>query len=151
MPSPDKNEYKLSNFSATWFVPLVIYFDFESFLLLVAGCDAATDQSSTRVIEKHKPFCFALAVVDHHSNVSYFHHVYNSEDCMGNFVRMLHSLARDIHERKKKFPFYNGNRRNLDKNSATYCWICEEPFDSELYPEESIDLYHCHFSGQFLG
>ena len=32
MPSPDKNEYKFSNFSATWFVPLVIYFDFESFL-----------------------------------------------------------------------------------------------------------------------
>ena len=28
MPSPDENEYKFSNFSATWFVPLVIYFDF---------------------------------------------------------------------------------------------------------------------------
>ena len=64
---------------------------------------------------------------------------------------MLHSLARDIHERKKQFPFYNGNRRNLDKKSATHCWICEEPFDSELDPEESIDLDHCHFSGQFLG
>ena len=84
MPSPDKNEYKFSNFSATWFVPLVIYFDFESFLLPVAGCDAATDQSSTRVIEKHEPCGFALAVVDHHSNVSYFHHVDSSEDCMGN-------------------------------------------------------------------
>ena len=64
---------------------------------------------------------------------------------------MLHSLARDIHERKKQFPFYNGSRINLDKNSATHCWICEEPFDSELDPEESIDLDHCHFSGQFLG
>ena len=151
MPSPDKNEYKFSNFSATWFVPLVIYFNFESFLLPVAGCDAATDQSSTRVIEKHKPCGFALAVVDHHSNVPYFHHVDSSEDCMGNFVRMLHSLARDIHERKKKFPFYNVNCRNLDKKSATHCWICEEPFDSELDPEESIDLDHCHFSGQFFG
>ena len=103
------------------------------------------------MIEKHKPCGFALAVVDHHSNVPYFHHVDNSEGCMGNFVRMLHSLARDIHKRKKQFPFYNRNCRNMDKNSTTHCWICEEPFDSELDPEESIDLDHCHFSGQFLG
>ena len=130
MPSPDKNEYKFSNFSATWFAPPVIYFDFESFLLPVARFDAATDQSSTRAIEKHKPCAFALAVVDHHSNGPYFHHVDSSEDCVGNIVRMLNSLARDILERIKQFPFYNGNRRNLDKNSATNCWICLEPFDS---------------------
>ena len=73
MPSPDKNEYKFPNFSATWFVPLVIFFDFECFLLPVAGCDEATDQSPTRVIEKHEPCGFALAVVYHHSNVPYFH------------------------------------------------------------------------------
>ena len=52
---------------------------------------------------------------------------------------------------QNQFPFYNGNRRSSDKKSATHCWICEEPFDSELDPEESIDLDHCHFSGQFLG
>ena len=78
-------------------------------------------------------------------------HVNSSEDCMGNFVRIMNSLARDIPERKKQFPFYKGNCRHLDKNSATHCWICEEPFDSQLDPEESIDLNHCHFSGQFLG
>ena len=75
---PNKNECKFSYFSATCFVPLVKYFDFESFLLPVAGYDAATDQSSTGVIEKHKPCGFALAVVDHHSNVPYFNHMDNS-------------------------------------------------------------------------
>ena len=64
MPSPEKNEYKFSKHSVTWFVPLVIYFEFESFLKPVAGCDAATDQSSTLVIEKHEPCGFALAAVD---------------------------------------------------------------------------------------
>ena len=39
----------------------------------------------------------------------------------------------------------------MDKNSATHCWICEEPIESELDPEESIDLDLCHLSGQFLG
>ena len=105
MQSPDKNEYKISNFSATWFVPLVIYFDVESYLLPIAGCDAATDQLSTSLTEKHEPCGFALAVVNHHSKVPYFHRWDSSEYCMGNFVRMLHSLARDIHEHKKQFPF----------------------------------------------
>ena len=65
MPSADKNEYKFSNFSAAWFVPLIIYFDFETFLLPVAGCDAATDQSSTRVIEStsHVDLLWQLLII----------------------------------------------------------------------------------------
>ena len=107
MPSPDKNEYNFSNFLATWFVPLVSYFEFESFLLPAAGCDAATNQSSTRVIEKHEPCGFALIVVDNHSNVPHFHRLDSSKNCRGKFFRMLHSVARELHERRKQFPFYN--------------------------------------------
>ena len=138
---PNRNECKFSYFSATCFVPLVNYFDFESFLLPFAGYDSATDQSSTRVIEKHEPCGFALAVFDHDSNVPYFNRMDSSEDCMCNFVLMLHSLARDIHERKNHF-FYNENPGNLDKNSVTHCWICEEPIASDLDPKESIVLDH---------
>ena len=87
------------------------------FLLTVAGCDAATDQSSIRVIEMHEPRGFALAVVVCHSNVPCFSHVDSSKHCMGIIVRMLHPLAKDIHERKKLFPFYNRNRRNLDRKA----------------------------------
>ena len=96
MPAPDQNEYKFSNFLTTWFVSLVIYFDFEPFLLRVARCDAATDRSSTRVVGKHDPCGFALAVNDHHLIVTYFNQVDSSEDRMGNLVWMLHSLARDM-------------------------------------------------------
>ena len=46
MPLPDKNECKMSIFLATWFVPLVIYLDFDCFLLSVTQCNAATDPSS---------------------------------------------------------------------------------------------------------
>ena len=79
---------------------MVIYFDFESFLLPAAGCDASTDQTATRVIAKHEPCGIAWVLVDDHSNVPYFNHVDSSEGCMGKFVRMLHSLARDIRERQ---------------------------------------------------
>ena len=70
---------------------------------------------------------------------------------MGNFVRKLQLLVKDRHERNKQFPFNNGNCRNLEQNSAAHCWICEEPFNSKSVPEESINLDHCHLSGQFLG
>ena len=79
MPSPNKNVHKFSKKSATWFVPLVIYFGFESFLLPVAACDEATDQSSTRVIERLEPCGFASAVDDRHSDVPSFNQVDSSE------------------------------------------------------------------------
>ena len=70
---------------------------------------------------------------------------------MGNFVKVLHKLARDIHKQKKKYPFFKGDRQSLDKSQATQCWICEKPFWEVENPENSIDLDQCHYSGKFLG
>ena len=151
MPSPDQSMYKFSKLSATWFVPLVIYFDFESFLRPVASCAGPSNTANTRAIERHEPCGFALTVIDHQSTTPVFHHVDSSEDCMKNFVRMLHDLARDIHKQKNKHPFNRGNRNLLNKRQAKRCWICENDFDVEDDPESTIDLDHCHFSGKFLG
>ena len=49
------------------------------FLLPVAGCDAATDQSSIRVIEMHESRGFSSAVDDRHSDVPSFNQVESSE------------------------------------------------------------------------
>ena len=57
-PAPGKNLYQFKNLAATWFVPLVIYFDFESFLCPLAGCTPHGNISYTRVIEKHEPCGF---------------------------------------------------------------------------------------------
>ena len=97
LPAPGKNLYKFKNLAATWFVPLVIYFDFESFLCPVAGCTPHGNNSYTRVIEKHEPCGFSLAVIDHCSTKPIFFHVDSSEDCITKFVNMLHTLAKDIY------------------------------------------------------
>ena len=55
MPSPNQSMYKFSKLSATWFVPLVIYFDFESFLRPVASCAGPSNTANTRAIERHEP------------------------------------------------------------------------------------------------
>ena len=136
--------------AATWFVPLVIYFDFESFLCPVAGCTPHGNNSYTRVIEKHEPCGFSLAVIDHYSTKPIFFHVDSSEDCITKYVNMLHTLAKDIYKRKRAFPFFRGDRSQYPKSAASECWICNEAFDDND-EQSSIDLDHCHYSGQFLG
>ena len=151
MPSSENNSYKFTNLAATWFVPLVIYFDFESFLRPVSSCKGPSDKAFTQVKEIHEPCGFALTVIDHHSSKPIFHHVDSSPACMTNFVKMLHKLARDIHQQKRKHPFFKGDRRNLGKSNATHCWICEKSFSETEDPENTIDLDHCHYSAKFLG
>ena len=63
MPKPDNNLYKFTNWSATWFAPVVIYFDFESFLKPVASCAPSEERASSRPIEVHEPCSFALTVI----------------------------------------------------------------------------------------
>ena len=126
MPSSENNSCKFTNLDATWFVALVIYFDFESFLRPVSTCKWPSDKAFTQIKEIHEPCGFALTVIDHHSSKPIFHHVDTSPACMTNFVKMLHKLARDIYQQKRKHPFFKGDRRNLGKSNATHFWICEK-------------------------
>ena len=66
---------------------------------------------------------------------------------MQNFVQMIHKLAKDIHEQKRKHPFFRGDRSSLHKDASKQCWICENEFSET----EEKDLDHCHYSGGFLG
>ena len=137
--------------SATSFVPLVIYFDFESFLRPVSLCRGPCSRAFTHVREIFEPCDFALRVIDHHSRKPIFYQVDSSEDCMASFVKFLHKLARDIRKQKRKYPIFKGDRRSLDKSQATQCWICEKPFSEVEDPENSVDWDHCHYNGKFLG
>ena len=147
MPKPDNNLYKFTNWSATWFAPLVIYFDFESFLKPVASCAPSEERASSRPIEVHEPCGFALTVIEHGNPEPKFTHLDSSENCMQNFVQMIHKLAKDIHEQKRKHPFFRGDRSSLHKDASKQCWICEKEFSET----DEKDLDHCHYSGGFLG
>ena len=41
---------------------------------------------------------------------------------------MIHKLAKDIHEQKRKHPFFRGDRSSLHKDASKQCWICENEF-----------------------
>ena len=63
---------------------------------------------------------------------------------------MLRTLAKDIYKRKEAFLFFRGDRSQYSKIAASECWMCNEPFEDND-EQSSIDLDHCHYSGQFLG
>ena len=150
MPSPENNLYKFYNWSGTWFAPFVIYFDFESFLRPIPLTETPTSSSSssTNTIEVHEPCGFCLTVIEHGNSIPLHVETDSSEDCMKNFVKMLHQLAKEAHGAKRQHPFYRGDRKNLKKDEANKCWICDRDFDGE---NAAKDLDHCHYTGNFLG
>ena len=146
MPTTSNNLYKFNNCSATWFAPLVIYFDFKSILKPVASCPASSESASTRSIEIHEPCGFAIAVIEHGNPQPKFSHLDSSVNCLRNFVERIHKLAKDLHEQKRKYPFYGGDRSTLEKSETKKYWTCE----SEFLENEEKDLDHCHYTGNFL-
>ena len=116
MPTTSNKSHKFNNWSATWFAPLVIYFDFESILKPVASCPARSESNSTRSFEMHEPCGFAIAVIEHGDPQPKFSHLDSSVNCMQNFVQMMHKLAKDLHEQKRKYPFYRGDRSTLQNS-----------------------------------
>ena len=63
---------------------------------------------------------------------------------------MLHTLAKDIYNRKQNFPVFRGDRSQYPKSAASVCWKCNE-FFNDNDEQTSSDLGHCHYSGQLLG
>ena len=41
---------------------------------------------------------------------------------------MILKLAKDIHEQKRKHPFFRGDRSSLHKDASKRCCICENEF-----------------------
>ena len=147
MPSAEKgtNRYEFKNLQALWFVPLVIYFDFESFLKSVHSCPDNPSRSSTRVVQKHEACGYSLTVIEHGNSQPYFFDYDSSDQCMKKFLNQLHQLARKIYEEKRRVPQFQKKSLNTDNTST--CCICCIHFTNEH--EKCLD--HCHFSGKLLG
>ena len=113
----------------------------------MASCAPSEERASSRPIEVHEPCGFALTVIEHGNPEPKFTHLDSSVNCMQNFVQMIHKLAKDIHEQKRKHPFFRGDRSSLHKDASKQCWICENEFSET----DEKDLDHCQNSGGFLG
>ena len=99
MHTPDKNKLIVENFCAQWFAPVVIYFDLESIINPVAGCQNA--KQSTSITKIHQASGFCLVEFEHGSPNPIFMQLERSENCMENVVEALERLHRKCIKRSK--------------------------------------------------
>ena len=145
MPNVDKSSVGFKNIGARSYSPFAVYFDLESVLEKVETVRNNPTCSSTTVIEKHKPSSFCLVVVEAGNPKPAFFSLHRGVDAMTKFVRMLEVLARDFHNKKRRYPNYLGSTTILEDSDK--CWICEEEFSET----NAKVLDHNHFDGSFLG
>ena len=65
LPDDNKTLHQFKSTKATWFVPLVIYFDTEALLVPIHTCASAPNASSQMKLEKHIPRGYAFIFVEH--------------------------------------------------------------------------------------
>ena len=148
MPTPEKNKLKFKNFGARWFAPVVIYFDLESIIKPVAGCQNANQSSS--ITEIHQPSGFCLVGIEHGNANPIFMQLERSENCMEKFVEALEKIAHEFHQKKQSNRYYRDPVPERPKE-AQLCWICEGQFGIDRDIEDDKVIDHCHYSGKFLG
>ena len=148
MPSPEKNKLKFKNCQARWFAPVVIYFDLESIIQPVAGCQNVNQ--STSVTEIHKPSGFCIVGIEHGNPDPVFMQLERSENCMEKFVEALQQIAQEIHQKKQRNRYFRDTVPERPQE-AQLCWICDGQFGINRDLEDDNVIDHCHYSGKFLG
>ena len=121
MPGDDKNSFRFKIFKARWFAPFTIYFDFESFLMPVSSCPANPGASSTEVIEQHITSGLALTLIEDGFSTPKEFVIDSSKNCVTNFIKKLHEMAREVYYAKRRFPIYLG-QQVPNRSSIVDCW-----------------------------
>ena len=89
-PTAEKFCYncKLKKFCALWYAPIVIYFDFISYLNPDTTRMNNPQISSFRVLEKHEPSGYSMVAIDHEYSEPFSFSLNSS--CLENFIKDLH-------------------------------------------------------------
>ena len=105
------------NWKARWFLPIVLYFDTESYPVPIATAQPSPSTSHTVAIEKHEPCGYAIAAIEHGKATPVYFELKRGDNCMNELVKSLHVLARDIYNQKR--AFYGPNEDLLQRVKIT--------------------------------
>ena len=163
MPKKDsllyfKNQYRKLR------LPIVVYADFESFLVNLDSCEPDLKRSFTEKYQSHKPcgFCYRIIFSEDikDSIPKYFKKPFlhraksEKEDTAQIFVDQLEKNIKKLY---KSFPkSVNHIYKISDKNNfmkSEKCWICGNGFEEgEKADKRFVKVRdHCHFIGKYRG
>ena len=97
MPLPENASMSFRGKQARWFAPVIGFFDLESLIVPVEGCQQDPKLSSTRSIEKHLPCSYALLCIEKDKVDPYFFEIQQGPDIMKSFVESVQALAKKIY------------------------------------------------------
>ena len=103
MPKESNTYLQFRNWKARWFLPIVQYFDKESYLVPIATAQPSPSTSYTVAIEKHEPCGYAIAAIEHGKATPVYFELKTGDNCMNEFVKSLPVLSQDIYNRKRAF------------------------------------------------
>ena len=144
LPDEKKKLHQSKSTRATWFVPLVVYFDTEALLVPMHSCSPARNASGQMKLEKHVSCGYAFVFVEHGNDKVLWYRIKREPNRLEDFIQELENIAKDIYNRKQSHRFFRG-QPSVPKESVNDCWICNRPFEED---QEKV-LDHCHYSGNF--
>ena len=96
-----KDDHKVKNLTARWYVPRVIYFDLESVILSVYGRQPNSQKSNKQTNEIRQPCGYASAVIEFGKKYLLKFELKRGPNGMEELLSSLESLARQIYKEKK--------------------------------------------------
>ena len=145
---PKNTTFVYKKFQSRWFAPIVGFFDLESIIEPVSGCQNNPTKSETRTIEIHKPCSYAMLFVAQNQTEPFHFECLTGPKVMEQFVQSLESISKRVYSVKQQHKYFSGQPL-IAKEDAANCWICEEPLEHNFNNPTVLD--HCHFTGEFLG
>lgn len=145
---PKDNYITFKNVEFTQDIKIVVYADFETFLVPIAGSNPNPQTSWTRPLQSHEVFCAALMVKSSIPEFDSKPVVYTGSDCMIRFMKTLQSLALkadEIYSNIIPIETLSDEQEHLFA-TTNICVLCQ----NELGEGDRVK-HHCHITSRFIG
>ena len=87
MPNESNASLPFRNWKARWFLPIVLYFDTESYLVPIATAQPSPSNSYTVSIDNHEPGGYAIAAIEHGEATPVYFELKRDDNCSNEFVK----------------------------------------------------------------
>ena len=102
---PKNTTFVYKKFQSRWFAPFGGFFDLESIIEPVSGCQNNPTKSETRTIEIHKPCSYAMLLVAQNQTEPFHFECLTGPKVMEQFVQSLESIAKRVYSVKQQLKY----------------------------------------------
>lgn len=144
------NILKFENYNKQLKVPFVVYADFESILKPIDTVEPNPQKKFTIKTCEHEPHSFAYYIKCSYDDKLSKFQTYRGPDAAAIFMQNLETDVRNLYKDHLKHikPMFAMSQQQIQNfETASFCHICEQPFETEDVKVRD----HYHLTGIFRG